>query len=135
MREELSLAASVGIASGKSLAKIASDAAKPDGLLLVAASLFLPGQSPKQAWRIMWRDHARTESPNAGWPMSAMAGSLGVQLEKVTASGESVYRLGDQDHALGPQDITHSVRSMYLVAGLGLVLALGLTYVRAYFLW
>ena len=37
VREELSLAASVGIASGKSLAKVASDAAKPDGLLLVTA--------------------------------------------------------------------------------------------------
>ena len=105
------------------------------GLLLVAASLFLPGQNPKQAWRIMWRDHARTESPNAGWPMSAMAGSLGVQLEKVTASGDSVYRLGDQNRPLEHHDITRSVRSMYLVAGLGIVLALGLTYIRAVFLW
>ena len=35
VREELAVAASVGIASGKSLAKIASDAAKPDGLLEV----------------------------------------------------------------------------------------------------
>ncbi|MCH7714232.1 MAG: cobalamin biosynthesis protein [Chloroflexi bacterium] len=105
------------------------------GLLLVAASLFLPGQNPKQAWRIMWRDHARTESPNAGWPMSAMAGSLGIQLEKVTDSGESIYRLGDQNRPLEPQDITRSVRSMYLVAGLGIVLALGLSYIRASTLW
>ena len=67
--------------------------------------------------------------------MSAMAGSLGVQLEKVTASGESVYRLGDQDHGVEHHDITRSVRSMYLVAGLGIVLALGLTYIRASFLW
>ena len=37
VHEELSIAASVGIASGKSLAKIASDAAKPDGLLEVPA--------------------------------------------------------------------------------------------------
>ena len=36
VREELGLAVSVGIASGKSLAKVASDAAKPDGLLAVA---------------------------------------------------------------------------------------------------
>ena len=79
----------------------------------------------------MWRDHARTESPNAGWPMSAMAGSLGVQLEKVTASGESVYRLGDQNRTLEHDDITRSVRSMYMVAGLAIVLVLGLTYIRA----
>ena len=105
------------------------------GLLLVAASLFLPGQNPKQAWRIMWRDHATTESPNAGWPMSAMAGSLGIQLEKVTDSGESIYRLGDQNRPLEPHDITRSVRSMYLVAGLGIVLALGLSYIRTSTLW
>jgi DNA polymerase-4 len=35
VRAELGLAASVGIASGRSLAKIASDAAKPDGLLFI----------------------------------------------------------------------------------------------------
>ena len=105
------------------------------GLLLVAAGLFLPGQNPRQAWRIMWRDHARTESPNAGWPMSAMAGSLGVQLEKVTGSGESVYRLGDQTRPLENDDITRGVRSMYLVAGMGIVLALVLTFIRATFVW
>ena len=37
VREELALTASVGIASGKSLAKVASDVAKPDGLLEVPA--------------------------------------------------------------------------------------------------
>jgi DNA polymerase-4 len=37
VREELSLAASVGLATSKTVAKIASDAAKPDGLLEVPA--------------------------------------------------------------------------------------------------
>jgi adenosylcobinamide-phosphate synthase len=43
----------------------------------------------RQGWRIMWRDHGKTESPNAGWPMSIAAGLLGVELEKV-----GYYRLG-----------------------------------------
>ncbi len=58
VRDQLSLTASVGIASGKSLAKIASDAAKPDGLLAVPAGTEatflaprpvrdLPGLGPK----------------------------------------------------------------------------------------
>ena len=31
-------------------------------------------------WRVVWRDHARHASPNAGWPEAAMAGALGVRL-------------------------------------------------------
>ena len=103
------------------------------GIFIVAASVVLPGQNPKTSWRIMWRDHGLTESPNAGWPMSGMAGALGVQLEKVSDQGG--YRLGDPDRHLQPGVITEAVRSMYLVAGLGLLVALGLTHVRALFLW
>ncbi|HJT40797.1 MAG TPA: adenosylcobinamide-phosphate synthase CbiB [Sphingobium sp.] len=33
-----------------------------------------------RGWRIVWRDHARHASPNAGWPEAAMAGALGVRL-------------------------------------------------------
>jgi adenosylcobinamide-phosphate synthase len=32
--------------------------------------------------RTAFRDHARTPSPNSGWPMAACAGSLGIRLEK-----------------------------------------------------
>jgi len=31
-------------------------------------------------WRVLWRDHAKHASPNAGWPEAAMAGALDVQL-------------------------------------------------------
>ncbi|MED5545960.1 MAG: adenosylcobinamide-phosphate synthase CbiB [Pseudomonadota bacterium] len=31
-------------------------------------------------WRILWRDHARHASPNAGWSEAAMAGALGLRL-------------------------------------------------------
>ena len=96
------------------------------GLLLVIGGLALPGQTAGGAWRIMLRDHGRTESPNAGWSMSSMAGALGVELEKV-----GHYRLGDPDRPLEPADITRAVQSMHLVAALGLLLALALTAVRA----
>jgi len=31
-------------------------------------------------WQVMWRDAGKHLSPNSGWPESAMAGALGVQL-------------------------------------------------------
>ncbi|WP_221793914.1 adenosylcobinamide-phosphate synthase CbiB [Aquisediminimonas sediminicola] len=34
----------------------------------------------RDSWRIMWRDAHRHLSPNAGWPESAMAGALALQL-------------------------------------------------------
>jgi adenosylcobinamide-phosphate synthase len=73
----------------------------------------------RNAWRIAMRDHAQTESPNAGWPMSAMAGSLGVRLEKV-----GHYKLGDGLRPLAPQDIKRAVGRMYFVAFSGLAVTL-----------
>ena len=99
--------------------------ARLTALLLALGSLVLPGQRAGGAWRIMWRDHARTASPNAGWTMSGMAGALGVALEK-----EGHYTLGDATRALEPQDITRAVQSMYLVAALGILIGLAIIYVK-----
>lgn len=94
-------------------------------LLLVFGTAVLPGQQTVGAWRIMWRDHSRTQSPNAGWAMSGMAGALGVELDKA-----GHYRLGDSNRPIVPHDITQAIRSMYAVALLGLAAALALTYAR-----
>jgi adenosylcobinamide-phosphate synthase len=99
--------------------------ARLTALLLVFSSTLLPGQRVASAWRIMWRDHGRTESPNAGWTMSGMAGALGVELEKV-----GHYRLGDRTRPLEPKDISRTIQTMYLVAGLGLSMALGVIFLR-----
>ena len=98
------------------------------GLLLVAASGFLPGQRMARAWSIMWRDHGRTPSPNAGWTMSGMAGALGVQLQKVDP--DVGYTLGDPDRPIEPEDISRAVQSMYLVAFFGLAIALAIAFAR-----
>ncbi|MBX9461848.1 MAG: adenosylcobinamide-phosphate synthase CbiB [Aquamicrobium sp.] len=49
-------------------------------LLICAASALVPGASPAEAWRAVWRDARYHKSPNAGWPEAAMAGALGLAL-------------------------------------------------------
>ncbi len=48
----------------------------------IAVSAPLAGGSTAGALKVAIRDARRTESPNAGWPMAAMAGALGVRLQK-----------------------------------------------------
>ena len=86
----------------------------------------LVGADVRGAWQIMWRDHGRTASPNAGWTMSAMAGALGIVLEKPGA-----YRLGE-GRVPQASDVERSIRLM-LAASLGTAaIALGWLLLRSY---
>jgi len=78
--------------------------ARISGVLLVAGAYFSRLRG-RRAWRTMLRDHNTTESPNAGWPMSAMAGALGVRLEKA-----GFYRLGAEEIDPVPRRIRTGVR-------------------------
>jgi adenosylcobinamide-phosphate synthase len=49
---------------------------------LIACGAALTGASPAGALDVAFSDSRNTESPNAGWPMAAMAGALGVRLAK-----------------------------------------------------
>ena len=102
--------------------------ARLTALFLLAASVLLPGQRAASAWRIMWRDHGRTESPNAGWTMSGMAGALGVSLEKT-----GHYQLGDATRAIETQDITRAIQTLYLVTAQATLAALGIIVLIAAF--
>jgi adenosylcobinamide-phosphate synthase len=101
--------------------------ARLTALFLVVASLMVPGQAAVSAWRIMWRDHSRTESPNAGWTMSGMAGALGVALEKT-----GHYRLGDATRPVEPQDISRAVQTMYWVTAQAGIIAAGIMVLMAW---
>ena len=82
--------------------------ARISGLVLVAAA-YLKRTNGGSAWRIMRRDRGKTESPNAGWTMAAVAGALGVRLEK-----PGCYRLGDAEKPLLPSSITDSLKLVTL---------------------
>ncbi|MEM2875368.1 MAG: cobalamin biosynthesis protein [Candidatus Bathyarchaeia archaeon] len=63
----------------------------------------------RSAWRTLWKDKNKTESMNAGWPMSAMAGALSVQLEKPGS-----YVLGEKKDALTPNHVHRALHIMDL---------------------
>lgn len=86
--------------------------ARLTGLLLVAAT-GLVGEDAAGAWRTMWQQHHRTASPNAGWTMSAMAGALGVTLEKV-----GHYRLEGGPDLPGPETIDRALKVAAVTIGL-----------------
>lgn len=94
--------------------------------LAIVVAAALADERGRDAWATMVRDHGRTESPNAGWTMSAMAGALGVILEKPGA-----YRLGRGS----PPRVADVHRSLRLVrmAALGTAgVLLGLFFLRNY---
>ena len=80
-------------------------------LFILAAAL--TGKDTRRAWRVWRRDSEVTSSPNAGHPMSAMAGALNVKLEKV-----GHYTLGDAQQPPTSEDIRDAVRLMRIAVAL-----------------
>ncbi len=98
--------------------------ARLTALLLVIAA-FISRNNGSGAFRIMMSDHGKTSSPNAGWPMGAAAGALGVELEKV-----GHYKLGSSQSIPTPQKITDVICLMYLTAFLWVAICFGILGVR-----
>ena len=59
------------------------------GLIMVLASMLL-GNDWKQSYQILKEDSGNTSSPNAGYPMAALAGALDTKFQKVDH-----YRIGN----------------------------------------
>ena len=85
-------------------------------LIVFAAAIRRNG---RQAWQTALRDHKKTASPNAGWPMAAMAGALNVQLAK-----PGQYRLGEARIPLVPGTIDSSVSLFRITASAWIVVCL-----------
>ena len=59
------------------------------GLVMIFSAMILKNDW-KRSYKIMIRDGRKTQSPNAGYPMAAIAGALGTKFEKIDH-----YSLGD----------------------------------------
>ena len=77
-------------------------------MLYVAASFRGSGNN---TWRVMQKDRGKTSSPNAGWPMAAMAGALEIKLEK-----PGHYVLGDGKKKLVPATIRQALTVFTIAA-------------------
>ena len=78
--------------------------ARLTAVYIILSSAIL-GYNWRNALRIYLRDRRKTDSINAGHPMSAMAGALGVCLEKV-----GYYRLGDKFKTIEPSDVFKAIK-------------------------
>jgi adenosylcobinamide-phosphate synthase len=88
--------------------------------IFILAAAALCKTRPASGWNTMLAYHNKTESPNAGWTMSAMAGSLNVVLEKA-----GHYRLGNGEHELSLASISESQTIMLVAASIYGILVIG----------
>lgn len=103
-------------------------AARADDLLnliparITALALSTIGSRRRQVLRRLPREAARTRSPNSGWPMAALALSLGIRLRK-----PGVYALNEQGADPATADVAEALRRSellaWLIAGLAALLA------------
>ncbi|CAN5730405.1 adenosylcobinamide-phosphate synthase CbiB [soil metagenome] len=92
--------------------------ARLTALLLAAAS----GAEFESAWSTFGRDRDKTASPNAGWPMAAAAGALGVSLRKPDS-----YCLNEAAREPYAKDIHRAISLVHRAAVLCAALALAVT--------
>lgn len=88
--------------------------------LLIVLAAPIARSNGRNAWGVMITQHARTASPNAGWPMSAAAGALNVTLEKIAH-----YRLEGGPHWPDAHTLRRARRLVLASAVMGSV-AIGL---------
>ncbi len=94
----------------------------------IVVAAWIMGEDGRGAWRVWRRDAQRTASPNAGHPMSAMAGALGVELTKA-----GHYLLGRGGLPPRGEDIGRALRLVPVVIWivLGIVLPISHRFIGA----
>ncbi|NQF16013.1 cobalamin biosynthesis protein CobD [Brevibacillus sp. HB1.3] len=99
--------------------------ARLTALLLVVAS-WLQRLDGKQCWAMIRRDAHLHPSPNSGLPEAGVAGALGVQLGGLNyyqGVASNRAKMGDAKRPLQASDIVATIRLMYLVSLLCLLVS------------
>lgn len=88
-------------------------ASRLTGLLFAAAAAWNDKERGKIALQAMWRDAPKHQSPNAGWPESALAASLGVKFggpRSYDGSRVNLPWMGEGRETLNRDDIRKGLR-------------------------
>lgn len=93
---------------------------------ITALAVALAGRNRQRVLRLLPREAAHTPSPNSGWPMAALALSLGIRLRK-----PGVYALNEQGRAPNARDVAEALRRSERIAWLVAVLVALLTTMTA----
>lgn len=80
------------------------------GLIMIISAAILKNNW-KESYKIMIRDGKKTESPNAGYPMAALAGALETKFEKINH-----YKLGDGEITLTKEHVYSAITMMKLTS-------------------
>ncbi len=80
------------------------------GLTMILSAMIL-GYDWKESCKIMIRDGKKTESPNAGYPMAAIAGALGTKFEKINH-----YSLGNGKVEFSKDHVKSAISLMKLTS-------------------
>ena len=80
------------------------------GLIMIISAAILQNNW-KESYKTMIRDGKKTESPNAGYPMAALAGALGTKFEKVNH-----YKLGNGERTLTKEHVRSAISIMKLTS-------------------
>jgi adenosylcobinamide-phosphate synthase len=80
------------------------------GLTMIISAAILQNNW-KESYRVMIRDGKKTESPNAGYPMAALAGALETKFEKINH-----YKLGDGEVTLTNKQVYSAIKIMKLAS-------------------
>ncbi len=80
------------------------------GLLMIFSAAILQNNW-RYSYKVMIRDGKKTESPNAGYPMAALAGALETKFEKINH-----YKLGDGEIILTKQHVISAIKIMKLTS-------------------
>ncbi|MDQ4431163.1 adenosylcobinamide-phosphate synthase CbiB [Yokenella regensburgei] len=93
--------------------------------LLLSAAAWICRHDYSRALRIGWRDRYNHSSPNCAWVEATVAGALGIRLGGPNDYfGERVEKpwIGDAQRAIAVDDISRTIRLMWVASTLALVL-------------